>query len=312
MKIAITGSSAHLASVLLPILCARKDVSEIVGIDIKPTNFSHPKFQQHILDIRNKDLSITLKGSNVLIHLAFIVLCSTLKKEKSNRDLIRDINVNGSINVFTQATQLGIKKIIHLSSAVVYGAWPSNPNQITETQNRKVMGGFSYAEDKNAVEDWIENHITTSDSIFIRLRPHVILGPYSQPFLISLIKQPFYPYFANPQPLTQCIWEDDVASAINHSIDHKHSSTFNLAADPPMSFKAMIKASHSLAVPLPMSIVTFIHKLLWRFSEKGEEPGWLEGVPHSLTISSDKAKKELNWTPRYSTEECIRKTKNLH
>lgn len=305
MKILVTGSSSHLARVLLPILCDRKEISQVRGIDIKKCNFQHDKFVEHIVDVRDPGISEIMQDCDSVIHLAFVVLRSALKKERTNRDLIKDINVNGSINVFNNAAQQQVKQIIHISSAVVYGAWPENPDLINENQKRKVMTGFSYAEDKNKVEDYLDEFEKKNNINIVRLRPHVILGPKSQPFLLSLIKQPFYPNLPDPQPMSQCVWEDDVAEAIIQSLFINNSAIFNLAAEPPLSFKHMIKMSHKLSIPVPIKLLSFIHRNLWKVTGIGEEPGWLTGMPYSLAVDSSKAKKELNWKPKHTTHQCI-------
>ncbi len=307
MKIIVTGSSSHLAAVLLPLLCEMENISRVEGIDINKGNFQHTKFNEHIIDIRDASIANIMHECDCVIHLAFVVLRSALGKQRKNRELIHDINVNGSIHVFETAAKKSVKKIIHISSAVVYGAWPENPPSITEAQSRKVMKDFSYAEDKNAVEDWLDNFKGDNMPAVIRLRPHVILGPKSQPFLISLIKQAFYPNLPDPQPLSQCVWEDDVADAIIKSLAINYSATFNLAADPPMSFKQMIQMTHKISVPVPIKLLSFVHRQLWKITGAGEEPGWLDGMPYSLAIDSSKAKKELGWAAKYSTQQCIEK-----
>ena len=307
MRIFVTGSSSHLAKVLLPMLCEHPKISHVKGVDINPGNFEHKKFSFSNIDVRDTALSQHMNGCDVVIHLAFVVLRSTLKQQRKNRELIHDINVNGSTNVFQQANKLGFKKIIHLSSAAVYGAWPNNPNSINENQARQVMKGFSYAEDKNEVEDWLDNLEKNSKIDIIRLRPHVILGPQSQPFLLSLIRQPFYPKLPDPQPLSQCIWENDVADAIIKSVFSNASGAFNLAAEPAISFKEMIQMSHRFSIPVPIKLLRFTHKYLWHISSVGEEPGWLDGMPYSLAIDSSKAKNELGWEPQHSTYDCINK-----
>jgi len=307
MKILVTGSSSHLASVLLPLLCEQENFSKIIGIDINKGNFTHPKFEEHLFDVRSIEIEKLFLDCHTVIHLAFVVLRSNLKAERKNRDLIRDINVNGSINVFQSAINNQVKKIIHISSAAVYGAWPDNPPLMPETQNRKIMHGFSYAEDKNAVEDWLEDIAPRTETDIICLRPHVILGPKSQPFLLTLLKQPFYPYLPNPQPFTQCVWEDDVADAIVKSIFTDTSGAFNLATEPAMPFKSMIQLTHKLCIPVPVNLLRFLHEKLWKLTSIGEEPGWLKGMSYSLAVDASKAKKELGWKPSLSTEECIKR-----
>jgi len=312
MKLLVTGSASHLSHVLLPALFASTDISQVIGIDLRPSQLSHAKYQEHLVDIRSPQLSNLMGGVDAVVHLAFVVLRSQLGNHRHNRSLIHDINVNGSKHVFNIAQQQGVKKIVYTSSAVVYGALAGNPPLITEHQTRRVMHDFAYAEDKNAIEDWLDTFCETHlDMQVVRLRPHVILGPCAHPFLLSLLNQPFYPKFAKPLPLTQCVWETDVVQAILSSLRKPVQGAFNLAAQPPLAFVDMLRINHRHPIAVPFKLIRSLHKILWKFTHLGEDPGWLEGMPYSLAINTDKAKHELAWEPEFTTQACIKKAYNL-
>lgn len=57
MKIFLTGSASCLASALLPVLCEDTTITQITGIDIKPTKFKHLKLKTEIFDIRDDNLT---------------------------------------------------------------------------------------------------------------------------------------------------------------------------------------------------------------------------------------------------------------
>ncbi|MDX1810393.1 MAG: NAD-dependent epimerase/dehydratase family protein [Gammaproteobacteria bacterium] len=305
MRIVVTGSSSHLCKALLPVLLEHPQVEAVTGIDIKPTKIQHLKFTYVNCDIRDRKIKEIIAGHDALIHTAFVVLRSNLGRQRKNRKLCREINVNGSINVFNAAIKNKLKAIIHVSSASVYGALPGNEEAITEDQPRRVMHGFSYAEDKNAIEDWLESMENETKTRLVRLRPHVVLGPNAQPFLLKLLQQPFYPHLKEPQPLIQAIWETDLADAIIKAVFNANAEgAYNLAGQPPTSFKAMIKANHRWAFPVPFLLSKLIQNIAWIFSSKLEEPGWIDGMQHSLSLNTHKAEKELNWKATKSSLHC--------
>ncbi len=306
MKLVVTGAASHLAGALLPELFAHPDIHQITGIDLKPARFAHPKYRHQRRDIREPGLEPLFSGADGVIHLAFVVLRSQLGRQRHNRELVRSINVNGSIHVFEAALRQRVGVIVHLSSAAVYGAWPDNPRRIDEDWPRRVMHGFSYAEDKNAVEDWLDHHEGHyPDTRIVRLRPHAILGPHGQPFLAALLRQPCYPAFPPPAPLTQCVWEDDVVAAIIASLLRPVRGAFNLAAEPAMSFEAMLRLRHRWVIPVPFTWLRWLQRRLWRFSALLEEPGWLDGMPYSLALNCRRAEQNLSWHPRLDTVACL-------
>jgi nucleoside-diphosphate-sugar epimerase len=304
MRVVLTGSAGHLGRVLVRHLCAHPDIERVVGIDLRQSGHTHPKFREQVLDIRSPSLSEHLLGVDAVIHAAFVVMRGDLGRKRYDRTLVRDINVNGSLHVFTRARQQGIPWVIHLSSVSVYGAWPDHPARIREEQPYRPMVDFAYGEDKAAVEVWLDQQDWRATRL-IRLRPHVILGPHAQPWLRFLLRQPFYPRLPDPQPLTQCVCEEDVADAVLLALFRPVEGSFNLAAEPPLSFREMQRFLHPHPIPAPLALLEHIHRALWHLTGLGGEPGWLKGMRHSLVLDCGRAFRELGWRPRYSARDCL-------
>lgn len=74
-------------------------------------------------DITNKEtLMKSMSGCDQVVHLASNASFWELDKQKYT-----DINVKGTRNVMETALELGISKVVHLSSALVYGNTPDRP-----------------------------------------------------------------------------------------------------------------------------------------------------------------------------------------
>jgi len=308
VRVFVTGAAAYLARPLLSTLCNQSWVSQVRGIDIKPSLFTHPKYDEFLCDTRDTRLGELMRGYQSVIHMAFVVLRSTLGHQRKDRVLVHDINVNGSHRVFEAAAAGGVEALVHLSSASVYGAWADNPPFMTEAQPRRSMPDFAYAQDKNTLEDWLDDFEIAQPSMrVVRLRPHVILGPNAQPFLRRLLQQPFYPSFPSPLPLTQCVWEDDVVNAILACIQRDVRGPFNLGADAALPFRDMLRLTQHHTIGVPFGALRAAHRALWTVSAIGEEPGWLNGMRYSLTVDASRAKRLLDWNPTYSTPQCVQR-----
>ncbi|MDH5301414.1 MAG: NAD-dependent epimerase/dehydratase family protein [Gammaproteobacteria bacterium] len=306
MKILITGASSHLARALLPSLCADPEISAITGVDLQPTTLNHPKYQHHQFDIRSEKLDELMPNQQAVIHMAFVVIPGWLKHRRHHRELIRELNVSASRHVFERCIAHRIPALIHLSSAVVYGAWADNPAIMDERQPLRAMTGFAYAEDKVAVEKILDELESVPHAPrIVRLRPHVILGSHAQPLLRNLLRQPCYPRLPDPQPLTQCVWEEDVCQAICLALKNSAHGAFNLAADPPLSFKSMIQYRHRYNFALSLAPLIRLHRLLWKFTGSAGEPGWVEGLQHALAIDSRRAREQLGWQPQKNSYQCL-------
>lgn len=292
MKVFVTGSAAHLARALLPKLCGHADVASVVGIDLQQAVFAHPKFAHHVADIRGAEMAGLMRGSDALIHLAFVVL-----RGKMSAVEMADINVRGARRVFELAAAQDMGRLIHLSSAAVYG----QGENLNESAPMQPLPGFLYGQHKAEIEAWLARDLPQA----VVLRPHIILGPHCQPLLASILRQPFYVALPNPQPRLQCVHEDDVAEAIVAALFSGAHGPFNLAASDDYSVRDVIRARHRLALPLPFFVAKSALHAAWRMSGFGGEPAWLDGIRHTLTLDCARARQALGWAPRHDGAQTL-------
>lgn len=292
MRVFVTGSAAHLARALLPKLCAREEVTSVVGIDLRPAVFSHPKFTHRVADIRGPELPELMRGCDALVHLAFVVLRGRMPAAE-----MHDINVHGTRRVFEIAAGQGLRRLVHLSSAAVYG----HGDALTETAPMRPLPGFLYGAHKVEIEDWMGRALPQA----VRLRPHIILGLHCQPLLKSILRSPFYVGLREPQPQLQCVHEDDVAEAVVASLLQDVRGPFNLAAPGAYSVREVIRARHRFALPLPFFAAKAMLTAAWRVSGFGGEPAWLDGIRHSLTLDCGRARHELGWVPHHDARQTL-------
>ena len=292
MRVLVTGSSSHLAQALLPLLCHLPEITSVTGIDIRPGDFANAKFRAIQADLTQVELTPLLSQQDALVHLAFVVL-----RGKTPIHVMRAINLDASQRLFDAAVKAGITRITHLSSASVYG----DGTRLDEQATMRPIPGFLYAEHKTELEQWlIQNHPQIT-----RLRPHIILGKHAQPLLINLLRQPFYVKLPDPQPLLQCIHEDDVARAIIQTLILPASGAYNLAANVPFSFQDAIQRRHRFAMPVPASVAKHLLSFTCKTTGIGGEAGWMDGVHNSLTLDCSKAELELNWQAQFSTRDML-------
>ncbi len=289
MRILITGSASHLALAWLPKLCADPRIERVIGVDVAPATFTHPKLTHHRLDIRSPDIGALMSGCDALVHLAWVVL-----RGKMNAATMHDVNVRGTQNVFEAARAAGIPRLIHLSSAAVYGAGEN----LSEAAPLQALPGFLYALHKAEVESWLAREFPEA----LRLRPHIILGPHCQPLLKQLLHQPCYPRLPDPQPRLQCVHEDDVADALSAGLFNPISGPVNLAAADTFSFKEIIAARYRHPIPLPFGLVKAALNIAWHLTGYGGEPAWIDGLRHTLTLDCTRAAHELGWQPRFTAD----------
>ncbi len=305
MKILVTGAAGRLARVVLPRLLADERIERVYGVDLQPIPLEHPRLTAVQADIRDPECLELLEVADVLVHMAFVLMGGGLGRARHDRAAVRAVNLAGSQLLMGAAVEAGVGRIVFVSSAAVYGTWPDLPEPVSESQPLRPLPGFAYGEDKAAVETWLDGLEASHPYLhLIRLRPHAILGPNAHPMLNRLLHQPLVPALAKPLPRTQCVWEDDVAEAIYLSLHSAARGAFNLAADPPMSLREMIRLNRGFTLPLPLSLLSGLHRLAWRLTPAVGEPGWVTGLRHSLVLDTRRAWDELGWQARRDTASC--------
>lgn len=292
MNVFVTGSSSRLAQALLPALCAHPEISAVTGVDLAPPRFWHDKFRAWQLDIRDPQIFSLLAGHDALAHLAFVVL-----RGRTSTRSMEQINVAASLALLDAARCAGIKRLVHVSSAAVYGSGEA----LKESSPLQPLPGFLYAVHKAELEHRLEADIPGC----VRLRPHIILGPHAQPLLKRLLHQPFFVSLPDPQPRLQCVHEDDVAQAILLGVLGDVHGAFNLAAEGSFSFREAIGRPHEVCFPLPLAFARLALSAAWRLTGWGGEPAWIEGITKTLTLDSTRARRQLGWQPRYTVAQTL-------
>ena len=292
MRVVVSGAASHLAQALLPLLCAQAEIAEVIGFDVRPVQFAHAKFVFRQMDLRDPMLAAVLQGADAFVHLAYVVLRGRMAQQE-----MHDINVRASQRIFELAHQAGIARLVHLSSAAVYGSGEN----LQENAPFRPLPGFLYGQHKAELDAWLAQQLPQ----VVRLRPHVILGPHCQPLLLQLLHQPCYVRLPEPQPQLQCVHEDDVARAILASVLRPVSGAFNLSAPGSFSFKQVIEQrfAHSMALPYALAKAGLI--AVWRLTGYGGEPVWLEGIRHPLTLDCARAQQALGWQPQYDAQSIL-------
>ena len=100
MNVLVIGSASPLARVLLPALLNDARIERVIGVDIRTGGFSHPNYCFRPVDVRAPELAVSLAEVDAVIHLGFAATGRRFGPLKLTRELMRDVNVRGSQNVF--------------------------------------------------------------------------------------------------------------------------------------------------------------------------------------------------------------------
>src|SRR5918997_2437466 len=129
LTVAVTGPTGTFGFGLMPLLQADDRVARIVGIARRPFDPSEhgwTKMEYRQGDVRDPDaLEEAFRDADVVVHLAFMITGT------ADRETIRAINVEGTLNTFRAAAVAGARRFVYASSVAAYGFHSDNPIGMT-------------------------------------------------------------------------------------------------------------------------------------------------------------------------------------
>lgn len=282
MKIFLTGSSSSFAQALLPVLCAHSAIGLVTGVDARGSRYAHEKFRASALDIRDTRVFELMRGHDALVNLASVVVPAQMTTAE-----MADLNVRGAHRLFHEARAAGVERLLHMSSAAVYG----EAIHANEQAPLKPLPGFLYAEHQTRLEKLLE--IDLPDCV--RLRPQLVVGPHAHPAVKRLFTLRFYLRLAEPRPLIQCVHEDDLASAVLLCLTREARGAYNIAAEDSFSVRDAIRMRHRLSFGIPVAAARLGLRTAGRVCGWSADPGLLKAYSHTLLVNSRRAIIELGW-----------------
>jgi len=297
--IAVTGASGLVGTSLLRVLGDDPAVTRIVAIDVREPSRRARNLEFHRADIARSELEPLLRGCELLVHLAAVV------DPVPDEALMARVNVDGTRRVLAAAAAVGVRKVVRVSPATVYGAWPNNPVPLTEDAPLRPNATFTpavhAAEVERLLAEWRDEH---PDAVVTTLRSAPVLGPGAErlPSRVLLGRPPLAVRGASPP--VQAVHLDDLVAALAHVVRHDHPGVFNVAADGWIDGAEARARLPRQPIGLPAEALERALDLAWRTGLSDVPPGVVPYLMHPWVVANDRLR-ATGWTPRHTNEEAI-------
>ena len=295
VKVVVTGAASRLAQAVLPALCADERVDEVLAIDASRVPADHPKLRKAFVDVTGVARDVHFSGATALVHFNFAVPAPA-----PAADELFDRNVRAAHKLFHAARAAGASRLIHISTASVYGS-AIHANEQTPL---RPIPEFTYA----AHHARLEQLLAIDFPDCVRLRPHLAVGPHAHPLAKVVLKQPFHVRLGEPEPLFQCVHEADVAQAVILALDPKARGAYNLAIDESFTLRDALRARHRFALAVPPFASRAALRLAARVARCELDAGSLAAFSRTLLVNCRRAIIELGWRSRFTLPEALAAT----
>jgi nucleoside-diphosphate-sugar epimerase len=306
--VGVTGISGLVGRHLAPRLLADPDTARIIGLDTALSDSlpDDPRLDLREVDVRDPEFATHIEDCDVVVHLAWLL--DPLREESR----MRSVNVDGTRNVLSSAVPSEVGHVIHLSSAVVYGAHPDNDFPLTEKSPIRANPDFPYAAHKAEVERWLWDwRDAYPDLTSTVLRPAIITGPGVDNFMTRQMEFPRFPSVRGYRPPWQFVHVDDVVSAIVHAIDRGLDGAYNVAAEGWLSFDEVLDTLRRAPLDLPEQVAFTVAERLWGAGLTEAPPGAIHYVMHPFVVSVD-ALMATGWSPEHTNREALEELAREH
>lgn len=300
MRVVITGGAGFIGSNLVEYWVGRG--AEVVVIDNLRTGFlkNISEFKDIIFykrSITERDFVFeAVKGADYIFNLAALV---SVPESIEKPEETYEINVNGLKNLLDAAVKQGVKKLVHTSSAAIYGDDPVMPK--VETMEAKPISPYGATKYKG--ELLCGEYLSKYGLQTIALRYFNVYGPKQNPygaytsvipiFSLKALKNEDMTIFGDGEQTRDFVYVKDVVNAnVLAATTENVNGVFNIANGKIITINAL---AHKIK-----GITGASGKIVYLHEREGD-------IKHS-SASVDKAKKELNFTGRYQFDEGLKTT----
>ncbi|EKT4485820.1 NAD-dependent epimerase/dehydratase family protein [Shewanella algae] len=298
-RILITGANGFVGKEMLKSLTSRCSVRA----QVRTKNKGHAGLCDYVeLDVNGStDWRECLQGVTTVIHLAAVA-----HNNLSSAEYMNEVNVMGTMNLAQQATELGVKRFVYISSIGVNGA---STHESAFSQRSIVNPHSTYALSKYEAEVGL-NRVSQATGIeLVIVRPTLVYGtnaPGNFGLLTKLVnKLPFLP-FGLTNNKRDFISVQNLADLLITCAKHPSAAghTFLASDGETVSIKDFTNAiakglnKKLIQLPVPVGLMRFAA----RFVGKSAMAEQLLG---NLQVDSSNAKEVLGWTPPYTMEQAM-------
>jgi len=295
MAVLITGICGRLGR-----LVARKlhRHTQVIGIDRRPFDGKPKDIVHYQVDVRRKKTRDVLRAGDVdtLIHLG------TMHDPRKSDEDRHSWNVSGFQNLLEYASQYGVRKVIVLSSANVYGPRPDNPQFLTEEAPLLGAQRFTAIRDLMEVDMLAQNFLWKHAAIeTVVLRPCHILGRVrNAPSNYLRAEHPIM--VMGFDPMVQVVHERDVLSAIELSLGKGKRGVYNIRGPGELPLTKAFQRLGKRPMFWPEGIAQRALNGLWHSRIVNFPAPELDHIRYLCMVDDEKARRELGYKHAFDME----------
>jgi UDP-glucose 4-epimerase len=295
----VTGISGNLGRTLTKLL---HRTERIVGIDRRPFVGAPKDVEVFQIDLRKKKAEDVFRRFDVkaCIHMGI------MHDPRMSQEEHHAFNVVGTTRILDACARQGVKKVVVLSSANVYGPSPDNSNFLTEDAPLMAASRFSEVRDLIEVDMLAHGFFWRHPALeTVILRPVHILGPTIKNAPSNYLRMRHPWMLAGFDPMVQLIHQEDAARAMVAALTPGLRGVYNVVGPGEVPLSSVFRELGRTPIPVPHVIARPLLSVLFRYRLAEFPPPELDHIQFLCNVDGSAWVRDVHWKPHFSMRETI-------
>lgn len=301
--VAVTGAASGLGRELLARLVSAADFRRVVAIDEQRGDVQEATWR--VIDVRDPLLANRISDIDVLVHLAGDYAVDSDPGER------RAYNLRAAQTVLTASAAARVRKVVLVTSAMVYGAAPDNEVPLPEDAPVAAEPDTGVVGDFLEIESLVRRSLRSHPGLEVTvLRPAAVVGPGVDTVITRHFESPRLLTVKGCSPRWQFCHIDDLVSALEMAARGLVSGVVAVGSDGWLEHEQIEELSGIRSLELPAGVTFGTAQRLHRLGVTPAPATDLHYVVYPWVVDCATLR-EAGWKPQWTNEAAFRQLLEL-
>jgi len=296
----VTGISGNLGRALAKLLHTE---AHVVGVDRRPFRGKPKDIDHHQVDLRKARVEEAFRRTPIeaVIHMGI------MHDPHMPFSEAHSFNLLGTQRILDLCVRHGVKKVVVLSSANVYGPRPDNSNFLVEETPLMAADRFSDVRDLIELDMYAQSFMWKHPEVETVILRHVnIVGPTVRNAPTNYLRLEVPVTLLGFDPMLQLIHEEDACRALVLALRPGLRGVFNVTGPGEVPLSAVMRELGRRPIALPHLLVRPILRRAFEARLTSFPPEEVDHIQYLCVVDGSRFSREAGWVPRYTLRETIR------
>ncbi|MFI5956567.1 NAD-dependent epimerase/dehydratase family protein [Cryptosporangium sp. NPDC051539] len=297
LTVAVTGAASPIGQAVCRRLAGADGIRQVIALDVKKPGV--PTVRWRKADPTDPGLASALHRVDALVHVAVADDPALDRAEQRRR------TVTGASVALTAAAATGIRHVVLLSSAKIYGAFADNPVPVPDGAPIRARPDGSALDDLLAVEEFAVRAGRMYPQVETALlRPATVVGRGIDHPAGGALDGPRLLVVRGTKPIWQFCHSEDLAGAVLTTVLARLTGPLNVGSEGWLEQTEVERILGRRRVELPADAAVGTATRLHAQGISGDPASQLDYLMHPWAVDADRLR-AAGWEPAYTNEEAL-------